>query len=251
MEPKDICQICKQPEYKSRLVWRRAQYHDSAKQNYLAASEYNTTDWSTSLTVEYTAWGLYPDERRPQFDSSYNVTWLNGLAAFDGSGTVRTVAGIDVSGWTSLTVSAYVGHHQLSTTPELAITIGICSEDGLTTQVLRTLTRKGQIRIWGTVTPAEITAISTAAVCVYITVAGTGLWWFERAQLEKDVSEPGRPCQSAGTALGSVAATDIITMAKVCPACREKMSHDPMREAQDAEPSRIGEWMADENQVEV
>lgn len=248
---KDFCQICKQPVYRNRLVWRRVQYGESAKQNYLAASEYNATDWEATVTPEYTAWGLYPDERWPQFDSSYTVTWKDGLAAYDGSATVRTLAGTDVSGWTSLVVSAYVGHHQLNTTPELAITLGLKSEDGATTQILKTVTTKGIHRIWATVTPAEITSISTSAVCVYITVVGTGLWWFERAQLEKNVTEPGRPIKTSGTKVEETAAATVMTMAKVCNKCRERMSYDPMREGQEVEIDRTGEWIAGETEVDV
>lgn len=246
----DFCQICKKPVYRNRLTWRRVQYLQSLQQNYLHYSEYNSSKWSASVTPEYTAWGLYPDLRYPTYDSSYNVTWNQGLAAYDGTATVRTTSGVDVSAWTSLVFSAYVGHHQLNTTPELAITIGLCSEDGLTTQVLATFTSKNTHRIWATVTPAEITAISTSAVCVYVTVTGTGLWWFERAQLERDVVTPGRPVQTTGSQVEVTADRVVYEMAKVCPDCKETMSYDPLRES-DPTIDKTGEWIAGETEVEA
>ncbi len=250
-ERQDFCQICKRQVARNRLTWRRFQCQQSEQQNYLAASEYNATDWEASVAVENTAWGLFPDDRMPSFDSSYTVTWTNGLATYDGSATVRTLAGVDVSAWTSLVFSVYVGAHQESLTPELAITIGLASEDGLTTQVLKTKTTKFAGRIWATVTPAEITSISISAVCVYITVVGTGKWWFERAQLEKDVVTPGRPIKTSGTAVAETAQRTVIDMVKACPRCREDMPNDPRDVAEDVDPDRSYEWFTDENEVEA
>lgn len=232
----DRCDVCQRKVYRDDLRIMTQQYARSKGSNYFTYSQYNTGLWTCSGTDRSTiSMGVRADESRVKVSLSNTVT-QTGVQTWSGTGTFRTVSGVDVSGWTHLTFSCAVGPYQADgytttvASPNLTAAIGMSNEAGDVLGLVKTYTGLLASReLWFTTPVASVTSynasLNTSDLCFYVTVTPTSTeyWWVDEMCLEADVTEPSQKIRTTGAAVIRTVLTKYTGTGKVCPECRYEL----------------------------
>lgn len=235
----DFCDVCKSRVPRKSLSYRKFKWANPPRQNYLTASEYNATNWNSDVYDGLTSLGLHPRGRYSIFDDStspHGSTIKSGAPTFTGTGYARTLDAVDVSGWSSLVFSVFIGLQEWSTTGSRTFTLGYCAaSDGSGEVTLKTVTGMGGTRrLWFTV-PIYSVTVDPTDFGLIIRQSTDGYWWFEHAQLEKDVTTPGNVVEQ--TVHQTTEQTGEM-LVKACPKCREVIPDDDDENPYVQEPER-------------
>ena len=234
-----FCDVCKARVPRKTLVYRKFRWATPKRQNHLVASEYNATNWTSDVYDGLTSLGLHPRGRYSIFDETtapQGSTILSGAPTFTGAGYARTLDAVDVSGWSTLTFSVYVGLQEWSLVAPRTFTLGYCAASDGSGEVVvsTTIGVRGARRLWFTL-PITSISVDLTDLAIVIRQSTTGYWWFEHAQLEQNVSTPG-PMASGSTNDTSEQISE--TLVKACPGCREVISDDDDENPYVQEPER-------------
>jgi hypothetical protein len=237
------CQVCKRWVRRNTL---RMMAHDrlipGPGANHLLYSRYQPDYWSCTSTLEAMDSIGVEDTRVKYEPQNYGYvvenpitlagstfgeahSLVNAAPAFLGSGTLRTSAALDVSGWTNVMFAIWVGYHQRDPHYIGTAEVGLCSDTGTNLQAVATFAVTGSRFVWFTLPVARINGVLGTNVCPYVTfTTNNGLcwWWSDDAQLE-DALVPGIYYQTAGAAVVYATDTWIRMTARTCPRCREKL----------------------------
>ena len=154
---------------------------------------------------------------------------LNGVQTWEGSGTIRTfIRTTDLLDAGYLVFSAQVGPHEENEDPEMTVSLGICSEDGVTKQEIRSWTIRTMKRVWWVALRDDLREYGlddgNNDYFYYIQVTNDGKWWADEMQVEAiSVTEPRKPgtfVETNGALVRQTEGTGISTR-KVCPNCFE------------------------------
>lgn len=224
----DRCDVCGKKIHRQELVRTQMRYLKPQSSNQFLYSSYSATGWACDATDGgEIGIGTRADKTRTKVASDGTVSIVNGVQCWQGSGSYRSILGVDVSSAAKFTVSAVVAPYYTSESPELSITMGLCDADGANTTSERTWTTSGLARTWYTVTVGNIASpLAASSVYVYwsVTPADEDQYWqIEDCQLELDATgdKPGEFVKSTGSSITVATDTETMTTRKVCPDCYE------------------------------
>ena len=225
----DFCDVCGDHTLRSQLVKTQVRWLRAAGSNHFPYSLYNSTYWTCDATdkLEISAGNW---EARCRVADDNTVTEVNGEQTWDGTDkTFRLISPIDISGWTSLCMSANVSAYHASITPSMTVKLGCCNSDGSTKYVQRTWTYRGGNRCWFTATIADLVSdgVTSSAAYFYIEVTTDGYWHITNLQLEDDATSPGEFIYNTdGAAVEYSSETPLTSIRKVCKDCRETLQRE-------------------------
>ena len=261
---KDSCDVCGRDVHRKDLVRTQVRFLNAHGSNYFLTSSYNSSYWNCNATDKGNLACGPTDGGRVKVSFDNTVTEALGAQTWSGTGKVmRSTSAVDASTWTTFVVSAEVGPwftwsagdsefdggHEAQTA-ELSITMGLCDSDGNNKTSERTWTGlRTQQRVWCSVTVADIASpLSSSAVYVYwtVTVTGSGYWYIDSMQIEKNATSPGTFKPTAGAAV-DITDTKSMAVRKVCPNCWEPLLKEseqygkPRTEVEPSIPSEMQE----------
>jgi hypothetical protein len=209
-----------------------------AGQNWIPYSSYNSTWWTASVAdTQGTISMGTREEYRTRVNDDNTVTELNGVQTWEG--TDLFVSGtFDMSTWTSFCFSVSFGAYQQCAGPIKNVAV---VKDGTTSWQIysNTITVPGSKRLVFAKTiqqlrdaallvagTLDLTTIVFHMVTDYVgTTADSMFYWWDDAQLEKDVTTPGVFLPTSGAAVSVATDTAIKSVMKVCKSCRYKFFH--------------------------
>ena len=245
------CEMCKRLVPRATLVYRPVKYAmPKGMHNLLAQSKYTDgTFWTMSTPYPPDIPGTYdgpnslgchPDPRWTLFDADYNPTIRLGCPTFQGTLILFTDPGVLFDpAVESYCFAVMMGPWEQEHSPELTVEIGLWDGDDQT-QVKAPWHRKinciTQVwHRWETAAPLGSVMRGGEPVTItdetfggkvwspYIKVVPTvetAKWWFEEAQLERNVLKPGPHLETDGVAIETFGG-DLTGYAAVCPKCVE------------------------------
>jgi hypothetical protein len=233
----DRCDVCGDKYHRKDLVRTQVEFLEQTHENYLSYSSYDSSYWTVDdasdvTTTTLASYGVDCDATRLSLDDSNNLTYINGVKTWQGSGTYRmNTLSPSFSSSGNMTFSAHVGPYEQEQNPELTIVLGITNSAGSVKQVIRTWGAiNAMTRVWFTESKQTLEDYGLGGgsynqyyyVGVTPTVA-TAKWWIDKAQLEANTTndEPEIFRTTSGARSRVTADTGMVTSRKVCPTCRE------------------------------
>lgn len=236
----DRCDVCGNKTHRKDLVYTQVEFLAAAGSNYFNYSSYDSSWWTLVAGTDAgtISSGPYADRFRivisddnTRTESFGTQTWTVGAAfsVYSGNLQIKSSA-IDISSWTSFTVSFDFGFYDRETdVNNLTAAVLIYNTDGVTggtsVNTRRQWTTSG--RYFGTMDVADVSsALDTSAAVFHLSVRTHGdggeQVWIDRMQLEKDVSKMGTFVPTSGSSVDRID-TPMMTTRKVCPNCRERI----------------------------
>jgi len=237
----DWCQMCGAMLHRHELVRTQVRWKRPAGQNYFPYSDPGAGGWTANNLVGmgYLAVGALGQYARTKVSDTNVVSEVNGAYTakldnvIDGTAYLWTSSALNISSWTSFTLSACCGPwgpYSSDAVPsqELKVTLGVAipTEIGAKQQFGHEWTVRESRRVWATGKIADITIGDNTAAFFYLKVVGeNGVYiWAENFMLEKNVTRPGDAIiVTRGTAIDNAADATKMSVIKVCPSCRESL----------------------------
>lgn len=236
----DRCDVCGDKYHRSELVRTQVEFLEMKAENYLPYSSYNSSYWTYDDTTDASSstvasYGNRCDNVRLSLDDDNNLTYLNGVQTWEGSGTIRmTTASTTLSATGHVTFSCVFGPHEQNTSPSSTVVLGICDSDGNNKQAIKTWTDVSTTqRLWFNETKQTLENYGVGGGnydwYFYIQVTNDGKWWVDEMQLEANVGTlpsentgfPENFVRTSGTYASNQSEQSLVTSRKVCPGCRE------------------------------
>ena len=232
----DRCDVCGDKYHRRDLVRTQVEFLDMKAENYVTSPSYDSSYWSIDDTTNATSttiasYGNRCDNVRLSLDDDSNLTYINGVTTFSGSGTIRMTDAVGAfSDSSDLTFSVQVGPHEQNTSPSMVVVLGITNSDGSSKQALRTWNINTMTRVWVNeeVTTLNGYGLGSNSFRFYIQVTNSGYWWFDEAQLEANTNSlpqaagmPENFVRAHGSLVSNQSESSLVTSRKVCPNCRE------------------------------
>lgn len=235
----DRCDVCGDKVHREELVRTQVEFLDMKAENYLSYSSYNSDYWTVDDASAVTgstggSYGNRCDNARLTLDDDNNLTYLNPVATWEGSGTMRmTTASPSLSASGHVTFSCVFGPHEQNTSPGSTVVLGICDSDGNNKKPQRTWTDVSTVtRLWFNETKQTLEDYGVGDGnydwYFYIQVTNDGKWWIDEMQLEANVgtlpltdNQPENFVRTSGTYVSNQSERQLMTQRKVCSNCRE------------------------------
>ena len=241
------CEMCKRVVPRSTLVYRPVKYAmPKGMHNLLAQSKYTDgTGWVISglSTGSYdgpNSLGVHPDPRWTLFDADYNPTIRMGCPTFKGMVILFHQPPVLFDpAVESYSFAVMVGPWEQEHFPLLTVEVGLWHADDWTqlrnhwhrpisciTQVWHrweTSAPLGSVERGGIPVTVTDETFAGKSWSPYLKVTPSGpdvRWWFEEAQLERNVLRPGPHLATDGVAIETFGG-DLTGYAAVCPKCVE------------------------------
>jgi hypothetical protein len=245
----DRCDICGEKKHKIHLVRTNVEFLAAEAQNYFTHSSYNSAAWETpsyGTDAGVISIGPYGDESRVSISSdntrteiSGSQTWNIGAAVGDYTGLFRIQsASIDISSWTSFVFSFDWGFYQQDQNPDATAWFYVYDADGVNGNITKKYLRGSGGRYWHTVNVADInSSCDLTRMTFYILIgahSGGEKVWFDRVQLEKDVTKMSAFVPTYGSSIDRTD-TPMMTVRKVCSGCWEPLLSKTERYGREAE----------------
>jgi hypothetical protein len=193
--------------------------------NLLTQSSYDGTVLVCDATSQGTiSVGPNAHDCRFKVNDDDTLTEVNGSQTWSGSGDFRSTVAIDVSGYTSIVVSAECGPYQQDTAGLDTFIMGLCDSAGANKSAQRTWSLVPGMRIWFAMDVADVASpLSSSGIYVYITGGGNATkWYVDDLHVEGRTSaasgqKPGNFIRTTGSAVIRSTPVAAETVAKVCP----------------------------------
>lgn len=235
----DRCDVCGKKLHKKDLVRTQVRYNRPSGNNYFSYSHYDGTFWqiAANCTAHTEDMGLGPDAEdcRAKIDESNTVTEIRGAKTFllspaGEAAIIYTGSSTDISSFTRFVFGVYVGqYHANADQAALTVAIGNCDAAASVLYELKSKTIRTGQHIWVAADIADLDSnVDTSATYWYVSFTASSdedyYFWVDWMQLEKDATRPGAFISTAGAAVDHTSETKIMTSAKVCSRCREKLT---------------------------
>jgi hypothetical protein len=191
------------------MVYAKRRWTMPEQENRLLYSSYNASGWLCDATDP----GNLTLTISPRADTSFvslidNGTTISpmnsGVQTWEGSGTIYSTSGVDVSSSTSFSFSLEFLPYQCSTTFEFTVVLGICDIDGSNQQEIRTWNLTSSNVIWFLADVADISGPDPSALGFYCDVTpavSDGSWAVEDMCVQLDRYERKAFVQTGGVAV--------------------------------------------------
>lgn len=235
----DRCDVCGKKLHRKDLVRTQVRYNRPSGNNYFLNSYYDGTFWTiaANCTTHSEDMGLGPDSEdcRAKISESNTLTEIKGAKTFLLSPTgetaiIYTASPTNISSFTRFVFSVYAGQYHANEDPAvLTVAIGNCDSSASTLYELKEVTTRSGRHIWVAADVADLDSnVDTSATYWYISFRATSdenyYFWVDWMQLEKNATRPGAFIRTSGAAVDHTTEAKIMTSAKVCSRCREKLT---------------------------
>lgn len=234
----DRCDICGRKTHKIDLVRTNVDFLAAAGSNYFDYSSYNSSFWTVSNGTDsgVVAVGPFADRARIRVSDDNtsteilgSQTWTVGAGIGAYSGFFQMVSSaVDISSWTSFTVSFDFGYYQQDQTSQRVMVYAYIKDasENSSGVIKRFQGVYPSGRYWWYSKISDIDSdvdLSTAKFyLVFATYTGEEKIWVDRMQLEKnpDTSRMGAFVPTSGASVDRID-TRSMTVRKVCDDCFE------------------------------
>jgi len=216
------CDCCRQWVPRNTLRKMTRDFEKRRGSNSLAYSRYNATGWSCTADTHDNVYGDLDGYTQVANDNTTSIK--DGVVAWEDSGEIYTILGVDVSGWTRLCLSWNMGIEECNEIRSYTLAAGLCDNDATNKQELVSKTFSGNKRWFYTTLISDISGPDTSDLCFYwtFTIDSGGVWFLNSCSLEQDLSKPsGTYIETSGAAVTVAKNTASRAMAQVCRDCVE------------------------------
>jgi len=224
----DVCDVCEKEIHRHKLVRTQVRFVNPEANNYALYSTYNTGFWTSDATDGGTI-SISDGFARCRIADDNTVTEIKGAQTWTDAGTIVSNTAVDGSSFSRVTFACDVGPYHRSEGPTLTVVIGVCDDGKSTVYGSRTFTTKGHQQVWYSATISSLTTAGATSSALYFFITVTpsssdyAYWFADRFHIEADTSRPGTFTPTKGTAVAHSADSAVMTVAKVCPECRERL----------------------------